>query len=70
MGDSPDPDAVPQALYFSSAAAGGNASWTQRTLKSASIVAGAAVEEQEGVESFYEIMGAGRFIEDDPTSGQ
>jgi hypothetical protein len=69
VGDNPDPTVTPAAVYFSSADAGSNATWTQRTLKSAQLAPGATIVEEDSTESFYEIMGAGRKVNDDPTTG-
>jgi hypothetical protein len=59
--------AGPRTIFFSSPGAGGSG-WTQRTLKSAPIGAGATITEVDDTPSFYEIMGAGRKLNDDPTT--
>ena len=56
----------PTSLYFSSADSGTNGQWIKRTLKSAALVPGATIREEDDTESFYEVFAAGLLVPDNP----
>ncbi|MHC4548823.1 MAG: hypothetical protein ACYTEZ_08590 [Planctomycetota bacterium] len=58
----------PQALVYSVAAAGGNTTWDDRTLRSARLTVNPVPTILDTTRSHYAILSGGRTLDDDPNN--
>ena len=59
----------PRALVFSAAAAGGNETWDDRTLRIVPLAPNRPAETLDGTRSHYTALSVSRLLADDPESG-